>query len=134
VSETRFAARRRHGTRGRVGYFRGAVVDEAARDVMLTRSPSFAAVVAGILNGEDIAAQPVVDRSPLARYAVASHPRSPGQRVVIVADSPMRRASAFGYGTIATTEDEGLAHTVVEALNRIDPLPRARVMRGAGWW
>ena len=84
-------------------------------------------VIAQILNGEDLPDREVEDRSSLARYAVVRHHRQESMRLIVAEDSA-HRPSAFGRGIIAETTDFSLAETVAQALNRIDPLPRARVI------
>jgi hypothetical protein len=125
TSPEKFSARRRSGIGGRVGFMRGAVIDEIADcEVMRTRSPSLADVIARILNGEDLDRRDVSTRSPLARYQVARDPRSECRRLIVAAESTIRRPSAYGGGIVATTDDPALAETIGQALNEIDPLPR----------
>ena len=132
---TKFRACRRRGIGGRVGLLRGAVTDMSeGREVMWTRSPGLAEVIAKILNGEDLEHRSVPTRSPIPRYQVARDPRSGGRRLIVAGESTVRRPSAYGDGILATTDDAALAESVSHALNEIDPLPRARLMRGMGWW
>jgi hypothetical protein len=131
----KFRPCRRRGVVGRVGFLRGVVIDEnGGYAVMRTRSPGLAEVVTRILNGEDLEPRSVVARSPLTRYHVAHDLRSEDRRLIVAVESTARRPSAFGDGILATTDDPVLAERVSKALNKIDPLPRARVMRGMGWW
>jgi hypothetical protein len=49
----RYRGARRRGTRGRVGYRRGVVVDELDRELIVARSPRVASLIAQLLNGEE---------------------------------------------------------------------------------
>jgi hypothetical protein len=134
--EKAFTATRRRGLRGRIGLFRGVVLDSEA-EVVLARSPRLAAVIAGLLSGEDFPRVQVEHPSPLQTYSV-SRVGLP-ERYLVVADwSTRSNRSPFGDwmipGMIAETQDASLAEDVAHQLNTIDPRARPRVMRGMGWW
>ena len=114
---------------------RGCVRHQASGDeVMRTRSPRLAIVVARLLNGEDVPRLSADDPSPLARYNVGRDPRNDRRWVVYPAESTVQHPSAFGDGIIAVSADPSLAGRMVVMLNEIDPESRRRPRRGFGWW
>ena len=125
---------RRRGVRGRVGLFRGAVVDERDEEVIRARSPRLAAVIARLLNGDELPSTEVEDPSPVPAYAVTQGGGSDEQYFVVGVQSTARKPARFGDGLIARTVDRSLAAELVRKLNEIDPRARPRVTRGMGWW
>ena len=129
-----YRGERRRGIRGRVGLFRGVVVVERDDEVIQARSPRLAAVIAQLLNGDELPPTQVEDRSPVPAYAVTHGGGSDGQYFVVGVQSPARKPSRFGDGLIARTVDRSTAAEVVRKLNEIDPRARPRVTRGMAWW
>ena len=125
---------RRRGIRGRVGLFRGVVLDDRETEVIRARSPRLAVVIARLLNGDEVPRTHVEDRSPVPGYAVSHAGQSPERYLVVAIQSTARSPRAFGDGVIAMTPDAPLAEHVVRKLNEIDPRARPRVTRGMGWW
>jgi hypothetical protein len=130
----RYRGERRRGVRGRVGLFRGVVVVEPDDEVIQARSPRLAAVIAQLLNGDELPPTQVEDRSPVPAYAVTHGGGSDEQYFVVGVQSTARKPSRFGDGLIARTVDRSTAAEVVRKLNEIDPRARPRVTRGMAWW
>ena len=125
---------RRRGIRGMVGLFRGVVLDGGESEVIRARSPRLAAVLAQLLNGDEVPRSHVEDRSPVPGYSVAHAGKSPERYLVVAIQSTARKPRAFGDGVIAMSSDAPLAESVARKLNEIDPRARPRATRGPGWW
>lgn len=125
---------RRRGVRGRVGLFRGTVLDQRDAEVIRARSPRLAGLIAQLLNGDELPREEVEDPSPVSAYAVSRGGGSEAQYFVVGIQSTARKPSVLGDGPIARTIDRSLAEEVVRKLNEIDPRAKPRVTRGMGWW
>jgi hypothetical protein len=104
------------------------------RELVVTRTPELASVVARFLDGEEIPRREVDDPSPYRRYTTGRDPRDSTRTVIYAAPSTVRHPSAFGDGTIARTDDANLAERVMAMLNDTDPDYRRKATRGFGWW
>jgi hypothetical protein len=134
AAHSAYQGRRRSGVKGRLGLFRGVVLDVSGNAVASTRSPRLAHVIARALNGENLPRRKVDDASPLSRYTVGRTQSPSGAYAIYAAESTARSPSEFGDGVVAFSADRALAETVANTLNHIDPQPRPRIMRGMGWW